>query len=179
MREAERYLQAAAQCSRHHFPSQFNLSLLRLEKGELLEAAEYYKAAQDLGGAEASDELLALGADLKRKEPDLIDTPRAARSRRGANVAEAVRRAKLELLGVFGNAQDGFTADELDGVLRDEAAGPQGGAQPADPAGVEGAPAPASRTDLPPRDHGVGAGDAQIDGSARGTARGGGGPSRL
>ena len=56
-------------------------------------------------------------------------------------MAEAVRRAKLELLGVFGNVQDGFTADELDGVLRDEAAGPHGGARPVDPVGVEGTPA--------------------------------------
>ena len=141
MREAERYLQAAAECSRRHFPSQFNLSLFNMEKGELLEAAEHYEAAQELGGTEASDELLALGTALKRKDPDLIDTPRAARSRRGANVAEAVRRAKLELLGVFGNVQDGFTADELDGVLRDEAAGPHGGARPVDAVGVEGTPA--------------------------------------
>ena len=141
VREAERYLQAAAECSRHHFPSQFNLSLFSLEKGELLEAAEHYEVAQELGGTEASDELLALGTVLKRKDPDLIDTPRAARSRRGANVAEAVRRAKLELFGVFGNAQDGFTAGELDGVLRDEAAGPRGSAPPVDPVGVEGSPA--------------------------------------
>ena len=121
LREAERYFQAAVRSSRSrgssHFPAQYNLALFQLERGKLAEAAEHYEEARELGGAEAADALLALGTALKRKDADLVDTPRAARSRRGANVAEAVRRVKLENMGVFGNAKDGFTQEELDGVL--------------------------------------------------------------